>query len=120
MQIVAVLVQEDAEIIILAGLPHLKEKEAILSYARQTYIKADLIKDKALLQIIRLTLAKLEDQPEKAGQIRQDHLNQLAEYFTKQAMAAQDAGQMADAMRLAIALAAVGRAGVGQDDDGRL
>ncbi len=93
--------EEDAEIIILAGLPHLKEKEAILSYARQTYIKADLIKDKALLQIIRLTLAKLEDRPEKAGQIRQDHLNQLAEYFTKQAMAAQDAGQMADAMRLA-------------------
>ena len=93
--------EEDAEIIVLAGLPHLKDKEAILSYARQTYIKADLIKDKPLLQIIRLTLAKLEDQPENAAKIRQEHLNQLAEYFTKQAMAAQDAGQMADAMRLA-------------------
>ena len=93
--------EEDAEIIVLAGLPHLKEKEAILSYARQTYIKADLIKDKALLQIIRLTLAKLEDQPENAPKIRQEHLNQLAEYFTKQGMAAQDAGKMADALRLA-------------------
>lgn len=93
--------EEDAEIIVLAGLPQLKEKEAILSYARQTYIKADLIKDKPLLQIIRLTLAKLEDQPENAAKIRQEHLNQLAEYFTKQAMAAQEAGQMADAMRLA-------------------
>jgi hypothetical protein len=93
--------EEDAEIIVLAGLPHLKEKEAILSYARQTYIKADLIKDKPLLQIIRLSLAKLEDQPENAAKIRQDHLIQLAEYFTKQAMAAQDAGQMADAQRLA-------------------
>ena len=93
--------EEDAEIIVLAGLPHLKEKEAILSYARQTYIKADLIKDKPLLQIIRLSLAKLEDQPENAAKIRQEHLIQLAEYFTKQAMAAQDAGQMADAMRLA-------------------
>jgi hypothetical protein len=93
--------EEDAEIIILAGLPQLKDKEAILSYARQTYIKAELIKDKALLQLIRLTLAKLEDQPEKSAQIRQEHLNQLAEFFTKQAMAAQEAGQMADAMRLA-------------------
>ncbi|MEY4379549.1 MAG: hypothetical protein RLZ85_1430 [Verrucomicrobiota bacterium] len=93
--------EEDAEIIVLAGLPHLKDKEAILSYARQTYIKADLIKDKALLQIIRLTLTKLEDQPENAAKIRQEHLNQLAEYFTIQAMAAQDAGQMADALRLA-------------------
>jgi len=92
--------EEDAEIIVLAGLPHLKDKEAILSYARQNYIKADLIKDKALLQIIRLTLAKLEDQPENAAKIRQEHLNQLADYFTKLAMAAQDAGQMADAMRL--------------------
>ncbi len=93
--------EEDAEIVVLAGLPHIKEKEAILSYARQTYIKADLIKDKALQQVIRLTLSKLEDQPEKAVQIRQEHLNVLAEYFTKQAMAAQDSGQMADAMRLA-------------------
>jgi hypothetical protein len=92
---------EDAEIIILAGLPNLKDKEAILSYARQSYIKADLIKDKALLQIIRLSLAKLEDQPEKSAQIRQEHMNHLAEYFTKQAMAAQEAGQMADALRLA-------------------
>jgi hypothetical protein len=92
--------EADAEIIILAGLPQLKEKEAILSYARQTYIKADLIKDKALLQLIRLTLAKLEDQPEKAAQIRQEHLYQLADFFTTQAMAAQDAGQMADALRL--------------------
>lgn len=93
--------EEDAEIIVLAGLPHLKEKDAILSYARQTYIKADLIKDKPLLQIIRQTLTKLEEQPENAAKIRQEHLNQLAEYFTLQAMAAQEAGQMADALRLA-------------------
>jgi tetratricopeptide (TPR) repeat protein len=93
--------EEDAEIIVLARLHHLKTKEEILSYARQTYIKADLIKDKALLQIIRLTLAKVEDQPENAPKILQAHLNQLSEYFTKEAMAAQDAGQMADAMRLA-------------------
>jgi hypothetical protein len=93
--------EEDAEIIVLAGLPQLKDKEAILSYARQTYIKAELIKDKALLEIIRLSLAKIEDQPEKSAQIRQTHLNQLADYFTKQAMAAQEAGQMEDALHLA-------------------
>lgn len=93
--------EEDAEIVVLAGLPHLKDKEAALSYARQTYIKADIIKDKALVQLIRLTLAKVEDQPENAAKIHQQHLNQLSEFFTKQAMAAQEAGQMADAIRLA-------------------
>ena len=92
---------EDAEIIVLAGLPNLKEREAILSYARQTYVKADLIKDKALLQIIRLSLSKLEDQPEKSAQILQEHLNQLSEYFTREGMAAQAAGKMDDALRLA-------------------
>ena len=91
----------DAEIIILAGLPQSKDKEAILSYARQTYIKADLIKDKTLLQLIRLSLSKIEDQPENATQIRQQHLNQLADYFTQEGMAAQEAGKMEDALRLA-------------------
>ncbi len=91
----------DAEFIILAGLPLSKDKEAILSYARQTYIKADLVKDKTLLQLIRLSLSKIEDQPEKAVQIRQEHLNQLAEYFTKEGMAAQEAGKMDDALRFA-------------------
>jgi len=92
---------EDAEIILLTGLSNHKEKEAILSYARQTYVKADLIKDKALLQIIRLSLSKLEDQPEKSVQILQEHLNLLSEYFTKEGMAAQAAGRMDDALRLA-------------------
>lgn len=91
----------DAEIIILAGLPQTKDKEAILSYARQTYIKADLIKDKTLLQLIRLSLSKIEDHPENAPQIRQQHLNQLADYFTQEGMAAQEAGKMEDALRLA-------------------
>lgn len=93
--------EADAEIIVLAGLPQLKTKEEIMSYARQTYLKADLIKDQSLLQLIRLSLAKLEDQPEKAAQIRQDHLHLLAEYFTREGMAAQEAGKMEDALRLA-------------------
>ncbi|MEY3813019.1 MAG: hypothetical protein RL495_966, partial [Verrucomicrobiota bacterium] len=93
--------EQDAEIVFLAGLPQLKDKEAILSYARKTYIKADLIKDDAVVQVVRLTLSKLEDRPEKSDQIRLEHMNQLAELFTKQGMAAQEAGQMADAMRLA-------------------
>ena len=91
----------DAETILLAGLPNLKEKQAILSYARQTYIKADLIKDPVLLQMVRLALAKIEDQPEKAAFLRQEHLNKLADYFTKLAMEAQDAGRQADVLRFA-------------------
>jgi hypothetical protein len=93
--------ENDAELIFLAGLPQLKEKEAILSYARQTYIKAELIPDKTLVQLLRLTLTKLEDQPEKSAQIRQEHLHQLADYFTKEGLAAQEAGKMEEAMRLA-------------------
>ncbi len=93
--------ENDAETILLAGLPGLKEKEAILSYARKTYIKADLIKDPVLLQMIRLALAKIEDQPDKAAFLRQEHLNKLADYFTKLAMEAQDAGRQADVLRFA-------------------
>ena len=93
--------ENDAEAILLAGLPGLKEREAILSYARKTYIKADLIKDPILLQMVRLALAKIEDQPDKAAFLRQEHLNKLADYFTKLAMEAQDAGRQADVLRFA-------------------
>jgi hypothetical protein len=93
--------ENDAETILLAGLPGLTAKEAILSYARKTYIKADLIRDPALLQMVRLALAKIEDQPEKAAFLRQEHLNRLGEYFTKLAMEAQEAGRQADVLRFA-------------------
>ena len=43
----------------------------------------------------------IEDQPEKSVQILQEHLNQLSEYFTKEGMAAQAAGKMDNALRLA-------------------
>ncbi len=90
----------DAETIILAGIPSLKDKESVLSYARQTYIKADLIKDPTIKQMVRLALTKIEDQPDKAATLRQEYLNQLSEYFTKQAMEAQALNQQADALRL--------------------
>jgi tetratricopeptide (TPR) repeat protein len=90
----------DAETIILAGIPSLKDRESILSYARQTYIKADLIKDPTIKQMVRLALTKIEDQPDKVAALRQEYLNQLAEYFTKQAMEAQALNQQADALRL--------------------
>jgi hypothetical protein len=93
--------ENDAETILLADLPGLTAKEAILSYARKTYIKADLIRDPALLQMVRLALAKIEDQPEKAAFLRQEHLNRLGEYFTKLAMEAQEAGRQADVLRFA-------------------
>ena len=90
----------DAETIILAAIPSLKDRESILSYARQTYIKADLIKDPTIKQMVRLALTKIEDQPDKVAALRQEYLNQLAEYFTKQAMEAQALNQQADALRL--------------------
>jgi hypothetical protein len=51
--------------------------------------------------MIRLALAKIEDQPDKAAFLRQEHLNKLADYFTKLAMEAQDAGRQADVLRFA-------------------
>ncbi|NBR41566.1 MAG: hypothetical protein EBU04_01520 [Verrucomicrobia bacterium] len=92
--------QSDAEIILLAGLPLAQPKESILSYTRQTYIKTDLIKDKAIQQMVRMALSKIEDQPEKAGEIRQGHLNLLSDLFLNQAMEAQKQNRFADLLKL--------------------
>jgi hypothetical protein len=91
----------DAEIILLTGLPLGKSKEIVASYARQTYVKAELVKDTLLRQFVQLALAKIEDQPEQAGQIRQEHLSKLAEFFLGKAMEAQAADKTAETLRLA-------------------
>lgn len=91
----------DAEIILLTGLPTLSGKEAILSYTRQTYIKSDLVKDSVLQQMTRLSLSKIEDHPEKAEILRQEHLNQVSDYFLKQAMELESLNRPADVLRLA-------------------
>ena len=91
----------DAEFIILAGLPITKEKAEILRYTRQTYIKSDLIKDVVLRQWVRLALARIEDQPEKAALIREEHLNKVGEYFLGQAQEAQQSNRIDEAFKLA-------------------
>lgn len=91
----------DAEIILLTGLPVGKTADLVSSYARKTYIKAELVKDPLLRQFVQLALAKIEDQPDKAVQIRQEHLSKLADYFLDRAMEAQTADKPADALRLA-------------------
>ncbi len=92
----------DAEIVLLAGLPLTKGNEATLSYARQTYIKSDLIQDEFLRQAVRTALAKIEDQPEKAGVLKENHLAAVGEYFLKQAMEAQKANKIQESMQLAL------------------
>ena len=92
---------EDAEIILLAGLPIGNNAEAILSYTRQTYVKSDLVQDKLLQQMVRISLSKIEDHPEKAEIIRQEHLNLVSDYFLKQAMELEPLNRPADALRLA-------------------
>ena len=92
----------DAEIVLLAGLPLTKGTEATLSYARQTYIKSDLIQDEFLRQAVRTALAKIEDQPEKAGILKEGHLAAVGEYFLKQAMEAQKANKVQESMQLAL------------------
>ena len=91
----------DAEIILLTGLPLGKSKEIVASYARQTYVRAELVKDPLLRQFVQLALAKIEDQPEQAGQIRQEHLSKLADFFLNKAMEALADDKTSETLRLA-------------------
>jgi hypothetical protein len=91
----------DAEFIILAGLPIMKGKEEILRYSRQTYVKSDLIKDVVLRQWVRLAVSRIEDQPDKAALIREEHLIKVAEYFLGQAQEALQANRIDEAFKLA-------------------
>ena len=91
----------DAEIILLTGMPAGKAPEMVATYARKTYVRAELIKDPLLRQFVQLALAKIEDQPEKALQIRQEHLSKLAEFFLDRAMEAQAADKLTETLRLA-------------------
>jgi len=91
----------DAEIILLTGLPAGKSPEVVSSYARKTYVRAELVKDPLLRQFVQLALSKIEDQPEKALQIRQEHLSKLADFFLDRAMEAQAADKPSETLRLA-------------------
>ncbi|MEY3837293.1 MAG: hypothetical protein RL304_275 [Verrucomicrobiota bacterium] len=91
----------DAEIILLTGLPAGKAPEAVSSYARKTYVRAELVKDPLLRQFVQLALSKIEDQPDKALQIRQEHLSKLADFFLDRAMEAQAADKPSETLRLA-------------------
>jgi len=73
----------------------------VSSYARKTYIKAELVKEPLLRQFVQLALSKIEDQPEKALQIRQEHLSKLADFFLDRAMEAQSADKPSETLRLA-------------------
>jgi hypothetical protein len=91
----------DAEIILLTGMPVGKGPDLVATYARKTYIRAELIKDSLLRQFVQLALAKIEDQPDKALQIRLEHLSKLADFFLERAMEAQAADKLNDTLRLA-------------------
>ncbi len=91
----------DAEIIFLTGLPAGKAPELVSSYARKTYVRAELVKDTLLRQFVQLALSRIEDQPEKALQIRQEHLSKLADFFLDRAMEAQAADKPSETLRLA-------------------
>ena len=91
----------DGEIIFLTGLPTGKASDQVSSYARKTYVKAELVKDPLLRQFVQLALSKIEDQPEKALQIRQEHLSKLGEFFLDRAMEAQAADKPVETLKLA-------------------
>ena len=94
-------IDTDADIVFMIGLPLTKGKDATLSYVRQTYIKAGLVKDSLLREMVKMALAKIEDQPEKAAELRQEHLNKLADYFLKQAQEAQKDKRVGDMIQMA-------------------
>ena len=73
----------DPEVVLLLGLPVTQGKDATLAYLAKIEGKADLIADPVLRRTVRLTLAAIEANPEKAAEIRQGHLASLSSYFVE-------------------------------------
>jgi len=90
----------DAEIVLLAGLPLTKGNDAVIRYVRENYVMADLVKDPVLGQLVRLTLSKMKDNPEKVASLKEEHLTKVSEYFVSQALEAEAANQIPQALNL--------------------
>lgn len=91
----------DAEIVLLAGLPLTKGNEAVIRYVRENYVMADLVRDPVLGQMVRLTLSKMKDSPENVAALKEEHLTKVSEYFVTQALEAEAANQIPQALNLA-------------------
>ena len=90
----------DAEIVLLAGLPLTKGNDAVIRYVRENYVMADLVRDPVLGQLVRLTLSKMKDNPQKVAALKEEHLTKVSEHFVSQALEAEAANQIPQALNL--------------------
>ena len=74
-------VEPDPALLFLTGIPEKGKPEEVVAYARRSYAYVTTIHDPLLRQIIRFSLAKLEDSPTEHEAVRQQHLEQLGGYF---------------------------------------
>lgn len=79
------------DIIFLTGLARCKNPGEVVTYSRETYAEAAKIGDPALRLALRLTLAKLEDNPGDAPAILKAHLKTVGDRFYAAARASFDA-----------------------------
>ncbi|MDR2512744.1 MAG: hypothetical protein LBD01_02970 [Puniceicoccales bacterium] len=73
--------EPDPSLLFLTGIPDKASPQEIVAYARRSYAYATTIHDPLLRQIIRFSLAKLEDAPATHEEVRRQHLEQLGNYF---------------------------------------
>jgi hypothetical protein len=95
----------DLPVLFLAELPVNGTPEDIADYVLRTSVRAEQIKSPALRQIVRITLAQLEDSPRAAAAIRTKHHRRLGKYFYAKAVEAlvkKDLMGVANATQIAI------------------
>lgn len=86
------------ETLFLTGISRCKTDADIVSFARETYSRAEKLGDPSLRRIVRFTLAKLEDRPGEARDIMKAHLKSVGERFYAAAKASFDANDAKSAM----------------------
>jgi tetratricopeptide (TPR) repeat protein len=91
----------DPEPILLLGMPVTQGKAATLDYAAKMGEKTALIEDPVLRGSVRLTLAAIQAEPEKAAAIRQRHLASIAGYFMEVGKKHLDDGDLPTALQAA-------------------
>jgi lipopolysaccharide biosynthesis regulator YciM len=91
----------DPESILLLGMPVTQGKAATLDYIAKIGEKTALIEDPVLRGNVRLTLAAIQAEPDKAATIRQRHLANIAGYFIEVGKRHLDEGDLPTALQAA-------------------
>ncbi|MDR2845385.1 MAG: hypothetical protein LBV28_04755 [Puniceicoccales bacterium] len=97
--------EPDPEVLFLLGLPEDGTDEEIITFTRRLYARTKAISEPSLRMTIRLTLARLEENPKQARALRAEHLVHISECFLALAVDAlvkEDVKSAANAIQIAI------------------